>query len=107
MRIRAIYAAADAFRGLPPAKRRLILAEHLRPLLESFFDWVRQVRAVIIPLGQRAPLHAATVRNQLGFHHRARKRLRIGAGRSVARDKRPNASYLDHRSFTTLIRAPC
>jgi transposase len=47
MRIRAIYAADDAFRGLPPAKRKLMRVEHLRPLLESFFDWVRQVRAII------------------------------------------------------------
>jgi transposase len=47
MRIRAIYAADEAFRGLPPAKRKLMRAEHLRPLLEGFFDWVRQVRAVI------------------------------------------------------------
>jgi transposase len=47
MRIRAIYAADDAFRGLPPTKRKLMRAEHLRPLLESFFDWVKQVRAVV------------------------------------------------------------
>ena len=47
LRIRAIYAADDAFRGLPPAKRKLMRAEHLRPLLESFFDWVRQVRATV------------------------------------------------------------
>jgi hypothetical protein len=47
MRIRAIYAADDAFRGLPPAKRKLMRAEHLRPLLVSFFDWVKQVRAVV------------------------------------------------------------
>lgn len=47
MRIRAIYAADEAFRALPPAKRKLMRAQHLRPLLESFFDWVRQVRAVI------------------------------------------------------------
>jgi transposase len=47
MRIRAIYAADDAFRRLPPAKRKLMRAEHLRPLLVSFFDWVKQVRAVV------------------------------------------------------------
>jgi transposase len=47
MRIRAIYAADEAFRGLPPAKRKLMRAEHLRPLLESFFEWVMQVRGVI------------------------------------------------------------
>ena len=47
MRIRAIYAADDALRGLPPAKRKLMRAEHLRPLLVSFFDWVKQLRAVV------------------------------------------------------------
>lgn len=44
MRIRALYAADDAFRGMPPAKRKLMRAEHLRPLLESFFEWVAQAR---------------------------------------------------------------
>jgi transposase len=48
MRIRAIYAADEAFRKLPPGKRKLMRAQHLRPLLESFFEWVRQTRAVII-----------------------------------------------------------
>jgi hypothetical protein len=47
MRIRAIYAVDEAFRRLPAAKRKLMRAEHLRPLLENFFDWVRQVRAVV------------------------------------------------------------
>lgn len=47
IRIRAIYAADEAFGGMPPAKRKLMRAKHLRPLLESFFDWVRQVRSVI------------------------------------------------------------
>jgi len=44
MRIRAIYAADDAFRDMPPAKRKLMRAEHLRPLFESFFEWVAQAR---------------------------------------------------------------
>jgi transposase len=46
MRIRAIYAADDAFRRMPPAKRKLLRAEHLLPLMESFFAWVKQARAV-------------------------------------------------------------
>jgi transposase len=46
MRIRAIYAADDAFRRMPPAKRKLLRAEHVRPLMESFFAWVKQARAV-------------------------------------------------------------
>lgn len=45
MRIRAIYAADDAFGRVPPAKRKLLRAEHLRPLMESFFEWVEQARA--------------------------------------------------------------
>ena len=45
MRIRAIYAADDAFGRVPPAKRKLLRAEHVRPLMESFFEWVEQARA--------------------------------------------------------------
>ena len=46
MRIRAVYAADDAFRRMPPAKRKLMRAEHVRPLMEGFFTWVKQARAV-------------------------------------------------------------
>ena len=46
MRIRALYAADDAFRSLPPAKRKLMRDQHLRPLLDDFFEWVAQARAV-------------------------------------------------------------
>ena len=45
MRIRAIYAADEAFGRLPPAKRKLLRAEHIRPLMESLFEWVEQARA--------------------------------------------------------------
>jgi hypothetical protein len=44
LRIRAIYAADDAFRKLPPAKRKLARDEHLRPLIEAFFRWVHDAR---------------------------------------------------------------
>jgi transposase len=44
LRIRAIYAADDAFRKLPPAKRKLLRDEHVRPLIESFFEWVKTAR---------------------------------------------------------------
>jgi len=44
LRIRAIYAADDSFRKLPPAKRKLARDEHVRPLIEAFFDWVKQAR---------------------------------------------------------------
>jgi len=40
MRIRAMYAADDAFRKLPPAKRQRLRHEHLRPLMNDFFEWV-------------------------------------------------------------------
>ncbi|HEY6880348.1 MAG TPA: IS66 family transposase [Polyangiales bacterium] len=46
MRIRALYAADNAFHSLPPAKRKLMRAQHLRPLLDDFFDWVKQARTV-------------------------------------------------------------
>ena len=45
MRIRAIYAADEAFGKVPPAKRKLLRAHHLRPLLVDFFDWVKQARS--------------------------------------------------------------
>lgn len=44
LRIRAIYAADDAFKKLPPAKRKLARDEHVRPLIDAFFEWVRQAR---------------------------------------------------------------
>jgi transposase len=46
MRIRAIYAADAAFRRMPPAKRKLMRAEHVRPLMDSFFAWVKEARFV-------------------------------------------------------------
>ena len=45
MRIRAIYAADNAFRKLPPAQRKLMRNEQVRPLMDSFFQWVREARA--------------------------------------------------------------
>jgi hypothetical protein len=44
LRIRAIYAADDHYRKLPPAKRKLARDEHVRPLIDAFFDWVRHAR---------------------------------------------------------------
>jgi hypothetical protein len=44
LRIRAIYAADDAFRKLPPAKRKIARDAHLRPLMTSFFEWVKTAR---------------------------------------------------------------
>ena len=40
MRIRALYAADDAFRKLSAPKRQRLRQEHLRPLMAAFFDWV-------------------------------------------------------------------
>ncbi len=45
MRLRAIYATDDAFRSLPPAKRKLLRDQHLRPLIDEFFQWVSQARS--------------------------------------------------------------
>jgi transposase len=47
MRIRSIYAADDAFRSQPPAKRKLLREQHLRPLIDEFFDWVRAARTTV------------------------------------------------------------
>lgn len=44
IRIRAIYAADDSFRKLPPDKRKLARDEHVRPLVDAFFEWVSQAR---------------------------------------------------------------
>jgi transposase len=44
LRIRAIYAADDAFRKLPPVKRKALRDTHLRPLMLSFFEWVKATR---------------------------------------------------------------
>jgi transposase len=47
LRLRAIYAADDAFRSMPPAKRKLLRDEHLRPLIDEFFQWVSQARSTV------------------------------------------------------------
>jgi transposase len=41
-RIRAMYAVDATFQKLPPSKRRELRDLHLRPLIDSFFDWVQQ-----------------------------------------------------------------
>ena len=43
MRIRAIY-AADSFWKLPPAQRKVMRDTHVRPLMLSFFEWVKATR---------------------------------------------------------------
>jgi transposase len=44
MRIRAIYAIDDSFRKLPPIKRKTMRDEHVRPLMDGFFEWAKQAR---------------------------------------------------------------
>jgi hypothetical protein len=46
MRIRAIYAADEPLKKLPPAKRKALREQHVRPLLDAFFEWVHEARAV-------------------------------------------------------------
>lgn len=36
---------AHAFRRMPPAKRKMMRAEHVRPLMPSFFESVEEARA--------------------------------------------------------------
>ncbi len=45
MRIRAIYAADEPLKKLPPAKRKALREQHVRPLLDAFFEWVREAKA--------------------------------------------------------------
>lgn len=45
MRIRAIYAADNAFGKLAPAQRKVMRDTHVRPLIDSFFQWVKEARA--------------------------------------------------------------
>lgn len=44
LRIRAIYAADQAAKRAPLAERQVHRQQHVRPLMESFFRWVREAR---------------------------------------------------------------
>jgi transposase len=44
MRIRAIYAADRAGRRVPRAERTAFRDEHLRPIMDEFFEWARAAR---------------------------------------------------------------
>ena len=46
MHIRAMYAADNAFKKLPPAKRKSLRDKHVRPLMDAFFEWVRSANAM-------------------------------------------------------------
>lgn len=46
MRIRAIYAADEAVARAPAEARRALREQHVRPLMTSFFDWVRRMRDI-------------------------------------------------------------
>jgi transposase len=48
MRIRAIYAADDALKKLPPAKRKVMRDQHVRPLMDAFFQWVKSATAATV-----------------------------------------------------------
>jgi transposase len=47
MRIRAIYAADQAVARAPEAERAALREQHVRPLVTSFFDWVRGARQTV------------------------------------------------------------
>lgn len=44
LRIRAIYAADHIVRRAPATERKALRDQHVRPLMTSFFDWVRATR---------------------------------------------------------------
>jgi transposase len=46
MGVRAIYAAEKALAGVPASQRQALREQHVRPLMTSFFDWVRSAREV-------------------------------------------------------------
>ena len=72
MRIRAIYAADDAFRSMPPAKRKLMRDEHLRPLIDGFFEWVKT--GSLDRAGAKPRDQSARLRLQSGTGAQARAR---------------------------------
>lgn len=45
MRIRAMYGADNALKKLPPSQRKVMRDKHVRPLMDSFFEWVRSATA--------------------------------------------------------------
>jgi transposase len=45
MHIRALYAADNALKKLPPSKRKAMRDKHVRPLMDAFFEWVRSAAA--------------------------------------------------------------
>jgi transposase len=45
LRLRAMYAVDAEFRSAPPEKRKVLRDQHLRPLIDQFFDWVEQARS--------------------------------------------------------------
>jgi transposase len=47
MRIRAIYAADEEVGRAPEAERSALREQHVRPLVTSFFAWVRDVRPTV------------------------------------------------------------
>lgn len=68
MRIRAMYEMDRAFNKFPPEKRKQLRDEHLRPLIDQFFDWVEQAR-----------MHAAgrtLAAKALGYAHNQEHELR-------------------------------
>jgi len=74
LRLRAIYAADDAFRKLPPVKRKMMRDEHVRPLIDSFFDWVKSVRASV----QGRNLATKAIGYALNQEHELRRVLEDG-----------------------------
>ena len=47
MRIRAVYAADEAVGRAPEPERAALREQHVRPLVTSFFDWVRGARPMV------------------------------------------------------------
>jgi transposase len=67
LRIRAIYAADHAVRRAPLAERQALRDQHVRPLMESFFRWVREARSTATgrTLATKALGYAANQQHEL------------------------------------------
>jgi transposase len=74
LRLRAIYAADDAFRKLPPVKRKAMRDQHVRPLIDSFFEWVNSVRGTV----QGRNLATKAIGYALNQEHELRRVLEDG-----------------------------
>ena len=110
MRIRAIYAAEDVVSRAPTTERCALREQHVRPLMTSFFDWVRSVRdltpgrnlatkALGYALNQEAELLRVLDDINLPLDNTRAER----ALRKIVVGRKEHSRYKRHFSFTELL----